>query len=109
MMCCLSSETIVGVNKYRLPEEETVDVLVIDNTKVREMQVLLLWFYGSLLSVKNFLNEFCSGLSLPDREAEADKGEQKSGKCKLFGHVWYHHSNNVSFPISLTLKVFIKL
>lgn len=33
------SETIVGVNKYRLSKEETVDVLVIDNTKVREQQI----------------------------------------------------------------------
>ena len=29
---------IVGVNKYRLKEEELVDVLAIDNTKVRESQ-----------------------------------------------------------------------
>lgn len=32
------SEVIVGVNKYRLQEEELVDVLAIDNTKVRESQ-----------------------------------------------------------------------
>lgn len=32
-------EVIVGVNKYRLEEQESVDVLVIDNTKVRESQV----------------------------------------------------------------------
>ena len=35
------SETIVGVNKYRLAKEETIDVLVVDNTKVREQQVLV--------------------------------------------------------------------
>ncbi|CAG5120272.1 unnamed protein product [Candidula unifasciata] len=33
-----SAEVIVGVNKYRLPEQETVDVLSIDNTAVREKQ-----------------------------------------------------------------------
>uniref|UniRef100_A0A3Q4ADZ9 Methylmalonyl-CoA mutase, mitochondrial n=1 Tax=Mola mola TaxID=94237 RepID=A0A3Q4ADZ9_MOLML len=33
------SEVIVGVNKYRLEKEETVDVLAIDNTIVREKQV----------------------------------------------------------------------
>ncbi|XP_064613593.1 methylmalonyl-CoA mutase, mitochondrial-like [Liolophura sinensis] len=32
-------EVIVGVNKYRLKEESPVDVLCIDNTKVRESQV----------------------------------------------------------------------
>ncbi|GFS25262.1 methylmalonyl-CoA mutase, mitochondrial [Elysia marginata] len=32
------AEVIVGVNKYRLPEQETVDVLSIDNTIVREKQ-----------------------------------------------------------------------
>ncbi|VDP35115.1 unnamed protein product [Schistosoma curassoni] len=32
-------EVIVGVNKYRLEKEERVDVLVVDNTKVRESQI----------------------------------------------------------------------
>lgn len=32
------AEVIVGVNKYRLAEQETVDVLSIDNTAVREKQ-----------------------------------------------------------------------
>ncbi|OON15912.1 B12 binding domain protein, partial [Opisthorchis viverrini] len=31
--------TIVGVNKYRLEKEERVEVLVVDNTKVRESQI----------------------------------------------------------------------
>ncbi|GAV08366.1 hypothetical protein RvY_18073 [Ramazzottius varieornatus] len=33
------TETIVGVNKYRLQQEEEQDVLVIDNTAVREKQI----------------------------------------------------------------------
>ncbi|XP_029641836.1 methylmalonyl-CoA mutase, mitochondrial isoform X1 [Octopus sinensis] len=33
------NEVIVGVNKYRLKEEDTVDVLAIDNTKVLESQI----------------------------------------------------------------------
>lgn len=33
------SEVIVGVNKYKLEKEDPVDVLFIDNTKVRESQV----------------------------------------------------------------------
>ncbi len=32
-------EVIVGVNKYRLPEEEPIDILDIDNATVREAQV----------------------------------------------------------------------
>lgn len=33
------SEVIVGVNKYRLEKEETVEVLAIDNTVVRQKQI----------------------------------------------------------------------
>ena len=33
------AEVIVGVNKYRLEKEEPLDVLVIDNTKVRNKQI----------------------------------------------------------------------
>ncbi len=32
-------ETLVGVNKYRLPKEEALEILDIDNTAVRESQV----------------------------------------------------------------------
>ncbi len=32
-------ETIVGVNKYRLPEQDPIDTLEIDNTAVREAQI----------------------------------------------------------------------
>uniref|UniRef100_A0A8C1GNQ0 Methylmalonyl-CoA mutase, mitochondrial n=1 Tax=Cyprinus carpio TaxID=7962 RepID=A0A8C1GNQ0_CYPCA len=35
----VGSEVIVGVNKYRLEKEETVDVLAIDNTAVRNKQI----------------------------------------------------------------------
>ena len=38
-------ETIVGVNKYKLEKEEEVDVLIVDNTKVRESQVIHLFLY----------------------------------------------------------------
>ncbi|MCZ2114898.1 MAG: methylmalonyl-CoA mutase [Anaerolineae bacterium] len=33
------TETIVGVNKYRLPHEEPIDILEVDNTAVREQQI----------------------------------------------------------------------
>ena len=33
------SEVIVGVNKYQLENEESVDVLAIDNTSVRNKQI----------------------------------------------------------------------
>ena len=32
-------QTIVGINKYRLPKEEAIDILEIDNTEVRMSQV----------------------------------------------------------------------
>jgi methylmalonyl-CoA mutase len=32
-------ETIVGVNKYRLPKEEPLEILEVDNTSVRETQI----------------------------------------------------------------------
>ncbi|CAI2738491.1 unnamed protein product [Dicrocoelium dendriticum] len=35
-------ETIVGVNKYRVGKQESVDVLVLYNTKVRESQIVKL-------------------------------------------------------------------
>jgi len=35
-------QVIVGVNKYRLPQEEELDILAIDNDKVREGQVAAL-------------------------------------------------------------------
>ena len=38
-------ETIVGMNKYKLEKEEEVDVLIVDNTKVRESQVIHLFSY----------------------------------------------------------------
>ena len=43
------SETIVGVNKYRLEKEDLIDVLEVDNTFVREQQV---WIY--LLADEHF-------------------------------------------------------
>lgn len=36
---CITIETIVGVNKYRLEKEDSVEVLSIDNTIVINRQV----------------------------------------------------------------------
>lgn len=36
-------ETIVGVNKHRLAHEDEVEVLVVDNTRVREQQVTAIY------------------------------------------------------------------
>jgi len=38
-------ETIVGVNKYRLKEEDPIEVLAIDNTFVRQKQVSYFFFF----------------------------------------------------------------
>lgn len=35
----LGSEVIVGVNKYQLEKEDSVEVLAIDNTSVRKKQI----------------------------------------------------------------------
>lgn len=48
------SEVIVGVNKYRLEKEETVEVLAIDNTAVREKQIEKLKKVSVALRVDNF-------------------------------------------------------
>ncbi len=56
----IGSEVIVGVNKYRLEKEETVDVLTIDNTAVRNKQIeklrkvssLRQWFTARILMSK---------------------------------------------------------
>ncbi len=34
-----AKETVVGLNKYRLPEEDPLDILEVDNTAVRETQI----------------------------------------------------------------------
>src|SRR5699024_11771090 len=34
-----SSDLIVGVNKYKLDKEEPIDILEVDNTKVRKAQL----------------------------------------------------------------------
>lgn len=44
----IGSEVIVGVNKYRLEKEESVDVLSIDNTAVRNKQIEKLQKVSSL-------------------------------------------------------------
>ena len=38
------TETIVGVNKYKLEKEDEVEVLMVDNSKVRENQVIESFF-----------------------------------------------------------------
>nr|XP_028577840.1 methylmalonyl-CoA mutase, mitochondrial-like isoform X5 [Podarcis muralis] len=48
------SEVIVGVNKYQLEKEETVEVLAIDNTSVRNKQIEKLKKMAVLISVGFF-------------------------------------------------------
>ena len=55
------TETIVGVNKYKLEHEEAVDVLHIDNTKVREQQIEKL---RSLKANRNQAQVRCFGLHM---------------------------------------------
>lgn len=55
------SEVIVGVNKYRLEKEESVEVLAIDNTIVREKQIEKLKKVCVLLSLfsSNRAHDYC--------------------------------------------------
>lgn len=54
----LGSEVIVGVNKYRLESEETVEVLAIDNTAVRQKQIEKLQKVSSLCAyVLEYVNK----------------------------------------------------
>ena len=46
MSLSVSTDVIVGVNKYKLAKEEPVEVLSIDNSKVLEIQVQTLALYG---------------------------------------------------------------
>ena len=45
MSLSVSTDVIVGVNKYKLAKEEPVEVLSIDNSKVLEIQVQTLVLY----------------------------------------------------------------
>ena len=47
-------QTIVGVNKYRLPKEDPIDILEIDNTAVRNEQIELLKAVGVSLENVSF-------------------------------------------------------
>lgn len=60
----VGSEVIVGVNKYRLEKEESVDVLAIDNTAVRNKQIEKLRKVSSVQS--SLIVEAASRISLTD-------------------------------------------
>lgn len=57
------SEVIVGVNKYRLEKEESVDVLAIDNTAVREKQIEKLKKVSVPVRMDSYISDFLSKAS----------------------------------------------
>jgi methylmalonyl-CoA mutase len=63
-------ETIIGVNKYRLDEEESLETLEIDNTKVRQEQI------ESLTKIKKSRNqkEATSALTALSEYAQSGQG-----------------------------------
>ena len=63
-------ETIVGLNKYRLKQEDPLDILDIDNTAVRESQIARL----KTLKAKRDNNAVEAALSAITAAAESGKG-----------------------------------
>ena len=61
-------EVIVGVNKYRLAEEDPIDILDIDNVKVRESQI------ARLKKVRDTRDEAACQAALDEMTRRAEKG-----------------------------------
>ena len=95
-----SKEVIVGVNKYRLDQEEKVDVLVIDNSLVRKKQIDKITAIrkerneDDVQSKLDHLTECCKDLSLglnimtlavECAKARATLGEISFAMEKIFG------------------------
>jgi len=63
-------EVIVGVNKYKLPHEEPIEILEIDNTAVREKQIARI----KEIKAKRNQQEVDSALNAITRAAETGQG-----------------------------------
>jgi len=61
-------EVIVGVNKYRLEKEDAIDILDIDNDKVREGQV------ARLAQIRSTRDSAACGAALAELERRASEG-----------------------------------
>ncbi|XP_071803390.1 methylmalonyl-CoA mutase, mitochondrial-like [Asterias amurensis] len=64
-----SQEVIVGVNKYKLQEEDPIEVLAIDNTMVREQQI------NKLKNIRETRNQTAAQQALDDLTECARTGE----------------------------------
>ena len=64
----LGDQVIVGVNKYRLPEEDPIDILDIDNEAVREAQVT------RLKQIREARDEAACDAALAELERRAQAG-----------------------------------
>jgi len=67
-------DTIVGVNKYRVEQEDLVDVLQIDNTSVRNAQV------ARLQSIRQSRDERKVAALLNELSTSAKNGQSSTGK-----------------------------
>ncbi|ESO10878.1 hypothetical protein HELRODRAFT_97089 [Helobdella robusta] len=97
-------ETIVGVNKYRPAKPEYVEVLTIDNTKVREQQIARLKHIretrdnAKVQRILDSITECCKSqhgnlleLSIEAARARASVGEITDAMEKVYGrHVAVH-------------------
>ena len=68
----------MGVNKYKLEKEEEIDVLIVDNTKVRESQVIHLFSYILWKRLVGFCVMFSLG----------------NWVCLKFDEIWRFSRNN---------------
>ena len=70
---CSLSETIVGVNKYKLEKEDPVEVLCVDNSKVRESQVSDLVFLIFYYLLTNWLAYLYGRIQSPRPDVMPDR------------------------------------
>ncbi|WP_075618030.1 methylmalonyl-CoA mutase [Paenisporosarcina indica] len=70
-------EIIIGVNKFRLQEEEPIDILNIDNSVVRQKQI------ERIETMKNMRNEEAVQLALSALTKAAESGEENLLACAV--------------------------
>ena len=69
------NETIVGVNKYKLQDEQSIDILQIDNTKVRQSQI------EKLNKIRSTRDEAACSAALDNVTNACTSGENLLGAC----------------------------
>jgi len=101
MFHCWCTETIVGVNKYRLDKQEKVEVLEIDNSKVREQQIARInKIRKSRDNVKVSIKQHCL-LSHQGIAPSLEFSVTKHGKIPRISHPRYEKFTMLSLLMTL--------